>query len=335
MERLLALVLSPRDARDGEEVLGAALAAAQGSSVEATIIGPEGDAADSLARSLWRAGAERVWLATDPSLEDADGDRWVTAAVEVVEQVEPTVVLLRADGVGAEVGPRLAWRLGAAVVTEVVGMRRDPSGGLLWIRPTYGGKALAAVRSQRSRCVVTVRPRAFRAPQIREGEPSPGAVERLALRRAPATAQRVRVVEVRTHAQEGPRLEEARVVVAGGRGIGGPEGFQVLQDLARLLGGAVGASRGAVDEGWAPGYLQIGQTGKKIAPQLYVAVGISGASQHVAGVSGARHIVAINNDPRAPIFRVAELGVVEDWRQIVPRLVARLSELRSSDTENR
>lgn len=330
------MVLSSPSDSGWVEVVGAGRAAAQaaGGVLEVAVLGPEEDVTQEVAREAWRGGAERIWLAADPVLHDLSGDRYVAALTEVARTVQPTVLLLRADALGAELGPRVAWRLQAASIPDVVGVRRDPEGALLWIRPMYGGKALAAVRSHRPVTVVTVRPRAFSAQPVRSGDPSPEGIQTVSLEEAVRTVSRVRGLEHRKQEAAGPRLEEARVVVGGGRGIGGEEGFRVLEDLARLLGGAVGASRAAVDAGWVPGHLQIGQTGKKIAPELYLAVGISGASQHLAGVSGARHIVAINTDPEAPIFKAAEVGVVGDWKEIVPRLVERLRERKRADPQD-
>ncbi|MCS7172339.1 MAG: electron transfer flavoprotein subunit alpha/FixB family protein [Armatimonadetes bacterium] len=332
--RVLAVVLTHPPASGWEEVVGAAHAAAQAAdgSLLAAILGPEKGARE-LAQEIWRAGAEEIWLVTDPLLEDPLSDRYVAALTGAARTLQPTVLLLRGDPLGAELGPRVAWRLRAASITDVVGVRRDSEGSLLWIRPMYGGKALAAVRSHRPVTVVTVRPRAFSAPPLRSGDPDPQRIQALPLSEEVPVETRVRLLESRRQETAGPRLEEARVVVGGGQGIGGREGFRMLEELARLLGGAVGASRAAVDAGWAPGHLQIGQTGKKIAPELYLAVGISGASQHLAGVSGARHIVAINTDPEAPIFKAAEVGVVEDWRAIVPRLVERLRERKKVDPQ--
>ncbi|MDR7416945.1 MAG: electron transfer flavoprotein subunit alpha/FixB family protein [Armatimonadota bacterium] len=331
--RVLAVVLSSPSNSAWAEVVGAGRAAVQvaDGALEVAVLGPEEEVAQEMAREAWRGGAERIWLATDPVLQDLSSDRYVAALTEVARAVQPTVLLLRADPMGAELGPRVAWRLQAASITDVVGVRRDPEGSLLWIRPMYGGKALAAVRSHRPVTVVTVRPRAFSAQPVRSGDPGPEGIRTVPLDEAVRIVPRIRVLEHRRQETTGPRLEEARVVVGGGRGIGGEEGFRVLEELARLMGGTVGASRAAVDAGWAPGHLQIGQTGKKIAPELYLAVGISGASQHLAGVSGARHIVAINTDPEAPIFKAAEVGVVEDWREIVPRLVERLKERKRAD----
>ncbi|MDR7439488.1 MAG: electron transfer flavoprotein subunit alpha/FixB family protein [Armatimonadota bacterium] len=334
--RVLAVVFTRAPASGWTEVVGAAYAAAQaaGGSLLAAILGPEERGARELAQEIWRAGAEEVWLGTDSLLEDLSSDRYAAALTEVARVLQPTVMLLRGDPLGAELGPRVAWRLQAASVPDVVGVRRDPEGSLLWIRPMYGGKALAAVRAHRPVTVVTVRPRAFSAPPFRSGDPSSEVVRPLSLGEGARIAPRVRLLESHRQEAPGPRLEEARVVVGGGRGIGGEDGFRVLEELARLLGGAVGASRAAVDAGWVPGHLQIGQTGKKIAPELYLAVGISGASQHLAGVSGARHIVAINTDPEAPIFKAAEVGVVEDWKEIVPRLVERLKARKKADPQD-
>jgi len=234
--------------------------------------------------------------------------------VQGVRHLGGEIVLLAADFAGVQAGPRLAARLGGAALNDVVDVQvRD--GEVVWTRPVFGGKALADVALRRTPGVVTVRSGAFAAAEEGAGE---AAVERL---EAAAPDVGVRIVEREEGRQEGPRLEEARVVVSGGRGLGGPEGFQRLGELAELLGGAVGASLAAVDEGWAPPEWQVGQTGRMVAPDVYFAVGISGASQHVAGITGAKTVVAINKNADAPIFKVARLGVVMEYEKLLPALI--------------
>ncbi|HEY8486366.1 MAG TPA: electron transfer flavoprotein subunit alpha/FixB family protein [Limnochordales bacterium] len=347
----------------GEVVTCAAQAAREtGWEVQVAVVGPAGAGQPAGAPAgtaspagpfsparLGRAGARKVWQVAVPGSGDGSGaedqepvpavaDRLVRLLEALARRLEPAAVVLRGDAVGACVAPRLAWRLQAACVTDVVGVRSSP-GGPGWVRPMYGGKAMAVWVSRRPCTVVAVRPRAFSGEPVEQpSEPSSGQaaaaelpVEVLALELPQQATARVRCVERRPAPAQEVRLEDARVVVSGGRGIGGPEGFQQLQELARLLGGAVGASRAAVDAGWVPATLQIGQTGRIVAPELYVAVGISGASQHLAGISGARHIVAINRDPEAPIFHAAEVGVVEDWRRVVPLLIQRLREHKAGE----
>ena len=170
--------------------------------------------------------------------------------------------------------------------------------------------------ARRAPVVVTARPGAFEP-----AEETGGAELAAEARPVQVPTDAVRLRERVAAERAGPRLEEARVVVSGGRGIGGPEGFRLLEELARVLGGAVGASLAAVDEGWVPPDLQVGQTGKVVSPDVYFAVGISGASQHLAGIAGAKAVVAINKDPHAPIFEAARFGVVMDWRRFVPALI--------------
>ena len=327
---LLAAIVAPegRPPSGWAELVGAAQAAGRvtGEAVHALVVGAYAGELRALAREIWRLGAEQSWVAADATLAEPDPDRYVAALAEAARALDPSTVLLNGDPFGAQLGPRLAMRIGAGSVTEVVEVRAGSDGRPAWVRPMYGGKAMAVVTVRRPKTVVNVRPRAFRAPAARAGEPPADAVRELRLAEAPAVVPRLRVIERRAAASEGVRLEDARIIVAGGRGMGGPEGFKVLQQLAELLGGAVGASRAAVDAGWVPGHLQIGQTGKMVAPELYIAVGISGASQHLAGVSGARHIVAINKDAEAPIFRAAEIGLVDDWRKVLPLLIERLSQ---------
>ena len=332
MQRMsvLAVVVAPqgRSPSGWAELMGAASTVARltGEPVEALVAGADGPSLEALARDLWRRGADRVWRLASDGLTEPDPDRYVAALAWAAGRLEPTTLLINGDPLGAQLGPRLAMRIGAASVTEVVDVRPGEQGRPGWVRPMYGGKAIAVVGSRQARTVVNVRPRAFAAPAARSGEPPADALVSLELDAGALPAPRLRVLERRTAASDGVRLEDARIIVSGGRGMGGPEGFQVLQQLAEVLGGAVGASRAAVDAGWVPGHLQIGQTGKMVAPDLYLAVGISGASQHLAGISGARHVVAINKDPEAPIFRAAEIGLAEDWRKVLPSLIERLAQ---------
>ena len=305
------------------------VAALSGLPVAAAVVGApaqDGSTDGASLQRLWQAGADRIFEARSALLAQPLPELYLPALEQLARQAQARVVLLQGDAFGAEVGPRLAWRLQAGSVTDAVGVRAV-DGGPAWVRPMYGGKAMAVLACRRPCTVVTVRPRAFAAGEPRPGTMPADAVQRVELNGLDAASARVRVVERRAAPSQGVRLEDARIIVSGGRGIGGPEGFRQLEELARVLGGAVGASRAAVDAGWVPATLQIGQTGRIVAPELYLAVGISGASQHLAGVSGARHLVAINKDPEAPIFRVAEVGLVEDWQRVVPLLVRRLQEV--------
>jgi electron transfer flavoprotein alpha subunit len=231
------------------------------------------------------------------------------------------VVLLANDPYCQEVGPRLAHRLGGACVGDGVDVRLV-DGRVRVTRQVYGGKANAVIELRRSPAVVWLRARSFPA------EPVVGAS---ALTPAPQKDAATRIVERHSSGQEEAKLEDAKVIVSGGRGIGGPEGFrEELEPLARLLGAQMAASRAACDAGWVPPTWQVGQTGRKVAPQLYLAVAITGASQHMAGISEAKNIVAINIDPDAPIFKHSRFGIVEDYRKVVPLLRRKLAGLRGA-----
>lgn len=286
------------------------LAGDLGSQVAYLAVGPEAAAA---AR---RAGAFGIGRAVAIELNDASGavEPIIENLAQGARRLGASVVLLAADHLGVQAGPRLAARLGGSALNDAVDVRVE-DGRVIWTRPVFGGKALADVVLRRSPAVVTVRSGAFEAAEEGAGEAAVDVLEAVAVDTA------VRVVQREEGRQEGPRLEEARVVVSGGRGLGGPEGFQRLAELAELLGGAVGASLAAVDEGWAPPEWQVGQTGKMVAPDVYFAVGISGASQHLAGISGAKAVVAINKNPDAPIFKVARLGVVMEYEKLLPALI--------------
>jgi electron transfer flavoprotein alpha subunit len=271
---------------------------------------------------LGRAGMELLGAARHlgeelsyVSLADTTTEAVLPALAELVVELGAKVVLLPADEQGGELAPRLAERLSGTAVTHVIGVERV-DGRLRWMRPVFGGKALATVVALTEPVVATIRRGAFEPSensgyaevQLTPMQPADGAVELVGTE--PVSS--------------GAALEEASVIVSGGAGVGGEEGFAELERLAALLGGAVGASLAAVDSGWAPPERQVGLTGKSVSPDVYFAFGISGASQHLAGIGGAKAVVAVNTDPDAPIFRMARLGVVMDCRPLVSALIAEL-----------
>ncbi len=271
---------------------------------------------------LHEHGVARVLRADHPLLTTGESDAYLRAIEQVARNERPEIVLFSADTMGRDLAARLAWRLGAALVTECFELA-SAEGAVVARRQVYGGRAVATIAVTRRPAVFSMKPRSLDVPAP---APVSGTVEDLAVELDPADLPtRVRQV-LREQSDVG--LEDAPVVIGGGRGIGGPEGFTQLGELASALGGAVGASRPPADSGWVPLSWQVGQTGKTIRPALYVAVGISGATQHVAGVSGSRMIVAINRDPEAPIFSVAHLGIVADYREIVPSLIAKIKEFK-------
>ncbi len=277
----------------------------------------------ALATTLGPRGVDKVFVA-ESSTPTPPSPQWLLSAAETAaRQVQPDVVLLTHAGGSRDLAPLLAYRLGTAIVTDSTALRVD-SGELVITKPVFGGSAIAEFGIATSPKVVTLRPRAFESdesPSARAGE-----VETLAV---PDTEASIEVLEeVREQASTGPRLKGAKAMVSGGRGLGGPENWKFVEELAQVLGGAVGATRAVTDAGWVPPSLQVGLTGATVAPDLYITIGISGAVQHIAGISGARNVVAINRDGDANIFKYARYGVVGDWKQIVPAFTQRLKELR-------
>lgn len=274
---------------------------------------------------LFAHGADSVYEASHPLLEPYQPEAYLSALAEVAKKAEARVILLSSDSMGRELAPRLAHRLRGGIVTEVIDLDVEAeSKAILLTCPAYGGKAMAVFAPRRFPLVATLKPRIFEPLPPEEGRR--GKVIEVQLNLDPALLKTKRLERVREEVV-GVKLEDAKVIVSGGRGLGGPEGFKLLEQLAQVLKGAVGASRAATDAGWVPSSWQIGQTGKTVSPDLYIAVGISGATQHVAGMSGSKTIVAINTDPEAPIFKVAQLGVVSDYRKIIPKLIEKCREL--------
>jgi len=285
-----------------------------------------GSGVEPLAREGVAYGANKVIVVDDPLLAEYQGDAYAPVAERICKEVDPAVVLLGQTMMGRDLAPRLAQRLGTAVAMDCVGLEMQGD-KLVAERPCYGGSARARYTFNSLPQIATVRAKAqepLGRDDSRQGE----------IVKQPANVSpemvRTRIVSRRKEKAEGVRLEDARVVVGGGRGLGGPEGFKPLEGLAEILGGAVGTTRAAVDLGWYPLAAQIGLTGKVVTPELYIAVGISGASQHMAGVSQVKNIVAINRDPEADIFKSSRFGVVGDWKEILPPFIEKVRELKAS-----
>ena len=246
------------------------------------------------------------------------------AASVVCRDIKPRLVLFVADTEGREIGPNLAYNLDAGIVSECIDLEANSDSGRVYgLKPVYGGKAIARLAAREVQ-VFTLREHAFSA--VSKDNAREGDIQTIEVV-IPEGAEFIREVGFVADKQAGIKLEDAEIVVSGGRGVGGKEQFQMIEELSLLFGGAPAASRSAVDAGWAPPSYQVGQTGKIVAPNLYLSIGISGASQHIAGIASSRCIVAINKDPDAPIFRVAQYGIVEDYKKIVPILKDRVKEM--------
>ena len=298
---------------------GRRLADELGGRLRAVVIGA---GADTLAVEVARL-CDTVIVADQAELAEYQPETCLSALARLCVDLSPRAVLLAGDTYSQEIAPRLAYRLGGSAVGDGVEVRVEGE-ALRVSRQVYGSKAQAVIELKRMPAVVWLRARSF--------APAPARAEAGEVTRAALDIQadtRTRVVERKREERGEARLEEARVIVSGGRGIGGPEPFETeLQPLADLLGAQMAASRAACDAGWVPPTWQVGQTGKKVTPDLYLAIAITGASQHMAGISEAKTISAINTDPDAPIFKHCQFGIVEDYRKVVPLLREKLAALQ-------
>ena len=268
-------------------------------------------------------GADKVFLADDPALADNPEDLLTGQLIELVREHKPAVLLAGATPLGRAFIPRAAAALRTGLTADCTGLEIDPESGLLLqTRPTFGGNIMATIVCETCRPqMATVRPKTFQ-----KGAPDKsrrGQIIKVDFKKESVTA-RTRLLEFIEDVTETVKLDEADIIVAGGRGLGKPENFAMLEELAKALGAALGSSRPPVDEGWLPYAHQVGQTGKTVCPKLYIACGISGAVQHLAGMQTSEVIVAINDDPNAPIFEVATYGIVGDLFMVVPALTERL-----------
>ena len=312
--------------QDGEiqsvvyELLGAGqrLAKARETELCAVLIG---SSVEHLAGDLFQRGADKVYLADHPSLEKYMDEPYARILTRFIKAYKPEIVLCGATSLGRAMFPRTAVELGTGLTADCTGLEIDEeSGHLLQTRPAFGGNIMATIRCENHRPqMATVRHKVMAEAAADPGRKD-GEIIRLDIA-DPDIQSRTSVFEVVKEIEETINITEADVIVAGGRGLKGPEHFDMIKELALTLNGAVGASRAAVDAGWAGYSHQVGQTGKTVKPQVYIAVGISGAIQHLVGMSSADLIIAINKDPSAPIFSAADYGLVGDLFEIVPRLI--------------
>jgi len=271
-------------------------------------------------------GADKAYTVEHPALKEYQADSYIQVVEKLVKDISPKLILMGQTSMGRDLAPRVAFRLGASLTTDCLDLSIDPEAKLLvQTRPVYGGNAQAIFTSEVMPQMATVRTKAM-SPLERDDSRKAEVIET----KIDIDTSKVRTKILETVKEEavGIKLEDAPVIVSGGRGIGGPEPFQTtLKELADLLHGAVGASRPPADNEWVSEALHIGLTGKIVAPDIYIAIAISGASQHTAGCTGSKHIIAINKDPEANIFREAELGVVGKYEDVVPALTNKLKEL--------
>jgi electron transfer flavoprotein alpha subunit len=306
--------------------LGRKLANELGENLSALLLGGK---AGALGKEAIAYGADNVYVAEDPFLDQYNSDAYTQVATDVCRKALPSIMLLGHTDAGCDLAPRLNGRLGGGLSMDCMELSIDPATKfLVSTRAVFGGNAHAKMVSKSARPqMATLRSKVVPPAErndARQGQviPVEGKVDPSALK--------VKVVERIKEEVEGVKLEDADVVVSGGRGIGNAQNWGMVKDLARALSGAVGATRPACDEGWAPVTLQVGQSGKVVSPKLYIAVALSGAMSHIAGCLGSKVIVAINKDKEANIFSVAHFGIVGDYKEILPALTAKLKELRSA-----
>jgi electron transfer flavoprotein alpha subunit len=304
------------------EVLGEAtrLAGQVGAQAEAVWLtdkaSPEG------LKTLGELGAKRIWLVESAALAPYRGEVWTPVLAELAAKESPQAILGPVTTRQREVMARLAARLGAGLSADSTALALE-DGKLVATRPVYAGKLLSKVTWSKTPWLATLRPNVFRP-----ADPQAGASAQVEKPSVTIPGEGMKLIERKEEAATGlPELAEAEIVVSGGRGLKGPENFVILEALAKAVGGAVGASRAAVDAGWRPHRFQIGQTGRTISPKLYMGFGISGAIQHLAGMRTSKVICAVNKDPEAPIFKIADYGIVGDLFEVAPLLTAEFKKL--------
>ena len=301
------------------EVLGEA-GRLSGGNVEAVWVTDK--ASDDGVKQLGAWGASKVWVLENAAFAPYRGEVWTPVLAELAKQHSPKAIFAPVTSKMRELMARLAARLGVGLAADSVGMAMDGD-QLIVTRPVYAGKLLAKMTWAKTPWIATLRPNVFKPADAQAGKSA--AVEKPTVSIPPAT---MKLVERREETSTGlPELTEAEIVISGGRGMKGPENYVILENMGKVIGAAVGASRAAVDAGWRPHRFQIGQTGRTISPKLYLGFGVSGAIQHLAGMRTSKVIVAVNKDPDAPIFKIADYGIVADLFEVVPALTDEFKKL--------
>jgi len=287
-----------------------------------------GDGVEALAKQVFASGADKVYLIEAPELKQYSTDGYTAVFTDLINTYKPSVILIGATNDGRDLGPRVACRVGTGLTADCTDLGIDEQTGLVaWTRPAFGGNIMATILCPEHRPQMgTVRPKVFKRPE--QDSARSGEIVRV--------ASKVRSQDIRTKLLDlvkvcttSCNLEEAEVIVSGGRGMCKPENFCLIEELANVLGGVVGASRAVVDAGWKPHFHQVGQTGKTVGPKVYFACGISGAIQHVAGMSSSDVVIAINKDADAPIFKVADYGVIGDVMEVLPALIEEFKKVKA------
>ncbi|MGD2124767.1 MAG: electron transfer flavoprotein subunit alpha [Desulfobacteraceae bacterium] len=305
------------------ELLGKAqeLASALNQEVSALLLGQK---VSHLSKTLVAYGANKVYLGEHRGLGVYRPNAYTKVLEELVKAHKPNIMLMGATHIGRDLAPRLSRRVEVGLTADCTELTIDPEEGiLLQTRPAFGGNVMATIANRYSRPqMATVRPGVMEAAQ------KPGHKGKVLRHKVSLTEKEIgsKVLEIVKEKKKKANLSEAKVIVAGGRGVGDAKGFKALQKLAGILGGELAGTRVAVEEGWIPVDRQVGQTGQSVRPELYIACGISGAIQHRAGMMDSRYIIAINKDPRAPIFQVADWGIVGDLHELVPEMIEQLKE---------
>ena len=288
-----------------------------------------GDHVDHLTKEVIARGANKVYLVEGPEFKNFSTDAYTITLTDLINTYKPSVILMGATTDGRDLGPRVACRVTTGLTADCTNLGIDEVTGLVaWTRPAFGGNIMATILCPEHRPQMgTVRPNVFKrtAPDFS----LTGEIIKV--------ASKVKELDIRTTLIDiikvstvSCNLEEAEIIVSGGRGMGKPENFTLIEELANVLGGAVGSSRAAVDAGWMPAPHQVGQTGKTVGPHVYFACGISGAIQHVAGMSSSDIVIAINKDPEAPIFKIANYGIVGDVIEVIPALIEEIKKSKAA-----
>ncbi len=287
-----------------------------------------GDQVSHLVKKLIPYEVHKIYLVENEVLKRYTTDAYTQILVSLISQYKPNMLLIGATNTGRDLAPRVAARLRVGLTADCTDLDITEEGYLLQTRPAFGGNIMAQILCKYTRPqMATVRPNVFKKSQFNSNSSSPEVIKVEA--RLNPLSIRTKILEVVKEVSEVANLEEADIIVSAGRGLGSPDNLYLVKDLAKILGAAVGGSRAIVDAGWLPHHQQVGQSGKTVAPELYIACGISGAIQHLVGMQTSKRIIAVNKDPEASIFKVATLGIVGDLFKVIPLLIEGLKKLKN------